>query len=179
MPNSFRTNINLHIDISEAGGTPVFGQPQQWSGSFDFAASLLNGVLADQADLAYLAERAVATGANDDIDLAGVLSTALGQTITAAKIKALLIVNRPRDPAAAPNTTDLTLGGAANPWLGMFAGVSTSKIGPIKPGGYMLIGANALAGIGSVVAGTGDIFRVANSAGATANYVFGLIGASA
>lgn len=177
--NSFRSNVRFHIDMSETGGSPVFGQSQHWSASFDLAVSLLNGVAAGQADIGYIAERSIADGANDDIDLAGVLTTALGQSITVAKIKALLLVNRPRDPADEANTTDLTLGGAANPWLGMFGGVAASRLGPIKPGGFLLIGAADLAGLGTVTAATADVLRVANTAGATANYVFALLAASA
>lgn len=178
MPNAFKGQINIGFSVSEAGGSPVFNQAQQWQANLDFVQSFVNGVVAGAADLEYLAERSIAASSNDDVDLAGVLLTGLGQTITMAKLKALFILNRPRDPAAAANVSDLTIGGAANPFIAAFGGVAASRIGPIKPGGFLLLGASDLAGIGAVTAATADLLRIANGAGGTANYVLGLIGTS-
>lgn len=179
MVNSMKSRFGFQFGIDLTGGTPVFGNAQKWGGYVDTIKTLADGNLAGQASLGYLAERTLLTGANDDIDLAGALTDALGQTITVATLKALLIWNRPRNPDDAANTTDLVVGGGSNPFLGIFNAISTSRLGPIKPGGFVMIGADALAGIGAVVAGTGDILRVTNSAGATNKYVLGLIGASA
>lgn len=138
--------------------------------------TLADGTAANQADLLFVDQRAVATGANDDIDLAGVLSDAFGATITAAELVGLMVVNAPRSGAA--NTTDLTIGGGSNPVTG-FLGGTTPTIGPIKPGGMVCLAAGNAAGIGAVTAGTADILRIANSSGATATYQIAIVARSA
>ena len=136
----------------------------------------LDGTTANKADLIFADQRAVTTGANDDIDLAGVLTDAFGVTITFAELVGILIVNAPITGSA--NTTDLTIGLGSNPFLG-FLGGTTPTIGPIKPGGVFMIFAGDAAGLGTVGAGASDILRVANSAGATANYQIVIVGRSA
>jgi hypothetical protein len=138
--------------------------------------ALTDGTGANQADLLFCDQRAVATGANDDIDLAGALSDAFGTTITAAEIVAVLIINAPISGSA--NTTDLTIGGGSNPFIG-FLGGAAHTIGPIKPGGVFMIAAGDAAGVGTVTGGTADILRVSNSAGATANYQIAIVARSA
>lgn len=138
--------------------------------------SLADGTSADQADLMYIAERTVADGANDDIDLAGALTNTFGATITMAEVVAVCVINQQQDGTA--NTTDLTIGGATNAFVG-FLGGTTPTIGPIKPGGVFFIGAGDAAGIGAVTGGSTDELRVANSAGAAATYQIGILARSA
>lgn len=128
-----------------------------------------------QADLLFVDERQVASGANDDIDLAGVLAAALGGTISMAELTALLIINAPRSGPA--NTTSLTIGGGTNPVVGWLGG-TTPTIGPIRPGGFLFRGESDPAGICPITPGTGDILRVTNGAGAIATYQIALIGRS-
>lgn len=168
-----RTNIAFQLGISDTG-TAAFGATPQWGGEMRFATELADGILAGQANLNYLAERTVASATNDDIDLAGVLASALGETMAAAKIVAIAIINAPKSSADPANTTDLTIGVGSNPFLG-FLGGTTPTIGPIKPGGFILIGAAHLAGIGTVTAATADILRIANSSGASAKYQIAII----
>lgn len=177
MPNILKASFGFNLAVALAGGTPIMGKAQQWQSQIDFAKSLSNGILADQANLAYFAERTLASASNDDLDLAGVLTDAFGATIINAKLKLILLMNRARDAADPANTTNLTIGGGSNPFIG-FLGGTAPTIGPIKPGGFVMIGNSHLDGIGSVIAGTGDILRIANSSGASAKYVIGLIGAA-
>lgn len=128
-----------------------------------------------QADILFVDERQVASGASDAIDLAGVLSAALGGTIAMAELVAMLIINAPR--AGAPNTTNLTIGGGTNPLVGWLGG-TTPTLGPIRPGGMLLRAESDGAGICVVTPGTGDILNIANSAGAIATYQIALIGRS-
>jgi hypothetical protein len=51
--------------------------------------NLADGTGADQANLIYLAERTVASGANDDLDLAGSLTDPSGAVLTFARIKSV------------------------------------------------------------------------------------------
>jgi len=141
----------------------------------DTVQTLLDGTLANQADLIFADQRAVTTGADDDIDLAGVLTDAFGVTITFVELVGVLIINKPITGAL--NTTDLTIGLGTNPFLG-FLGGTLPTIGPIKPGGAFMLFAGDAAGIGTVGAGTSDVLRISNSAGATANYQIIIIGRS-
>lgn len=146
------------------------------AGSFplDKVASieLLDGVGVDQADRLFTDQRTINASSNDDLDLAAVLTDAFGQTITFARIKAILVV------AAAGNTNDVVIGAAAaNAFVGPF-GASTHTV-RVRPGGMALLACKDATGW-AVTAGTGDILRIANSAGGTSvTYDIVLIGASA
>lgn len=137
---------------------------------------MLTGTGAGQADLTYYGNRTVAGGANDDIDVAGVLARPLGGVLTAVEIVAIVIVNRAADGTA--NTTNLTLGGGTNPVVGYMGG-TTPTIGPIRPNGVRVLLETDVAGLCAVTPGTGDILRVANSAGAAATYQIAIIARSA
>lgn len=131
-------------------------------------ASLLtftNGTGDYQCNTQWVAQRVVAAAANDDIDLAGGIADAFGDTITFTKIKAMLIQNL-------SGTGTLVVGGATNPfssWLG--SGTDTLVLPPyaaqllVYPlGGY------------AVTAGTGDILRVAfPAAGPPASITYNII----
>lgn len=169
------TSFRATLTVSESGandfGGPVFAP------TLSEVMELTNGTGALQADQCWFDERTVASGANDDLDLAGSLTSAFGSVLTIAKLVAIAVINAPRVGAA--NTTNLTIGGGTNPFVG-FLGGTTPTIGPIRPGGFVILGCgDTVGGIGSVVAGTGDILRIANSAGAAATYQIALIGRSA
>jgi len=168
--------MSVAMTINDEGTAALDATPT-WKATVEAALALVAGTGAGQFDLAYAAERAVADGANDDIDLSGSLTDAFGDTITAAEIVALMVVNRPKDLSDTVNTTDLTIGAGTNPWIGVLG--ATHTIGPIKPGGVVFIGASDAAGIGAVTGGTGDILRIANSAGAICNYQIAILARSA
>lgn len=167
--------IKASIAISEAGSN-AFSSGPFWNGEMSTTIVLSDGTTAGKADLSYMAERTVASGANDDIDLAGVLVDALGATVTAAELVAIMIKNVQLDGTV--NTTDLTIGAGTNPVVG-FMGGTTPTIGPIKPGGVVLLAASDVAGLGAVTASTGDILRVANSSGAENKYQIAILARSA
>lgn len=138
--------------------------------------NLVGGTAAGQANILFTDERTITTGANDDLDLNGVLTNAFGATVSAVEIVALLVINAPRSGAA--NTTNLTIGGGTNPVTG-FLGGTTPTIGPIRPGSFVFLGSSDAAGFGVVTAGTGDILRIANSAGASATYQIAILARNA
>lgn len=157
-------------------GTNDYGGPT-FSPSVEANYTAVDGTGAGQVDLIFCDERTVTTGANDDLDLAGVLTSALGATMTFVEIVGIMVINAPRSGAA--NTTNLTIGGGTNPVTG-FLGGTTPTIGPIRPGGvFMIWNSENAAGFGAVVAATGDVLRVANSAGASATYQICVVGRSA
>lgn len=132
---------------------------------------LLDGVGVNQADRLFTDQRTISASSNDDLDLAGSLADAFGQTITFARIKAILI------KAAAANVNDLVVGAAAaNAFVGPF-GASTHTV-KVRPGGFLLLACPDATGW-AVTAGTGDILRIANGAGGSSvTYDIVLIGAS-
>jgi hypothetical protein len=168
-------SVRAALSVSQAGANAFSGGPN-WSAAIDEVLSFANGTGANQCDLAYVAERTVASATNDDIDLAGVLTDALGATITAAELVAILIINKQKSGAA--NTTDLTIGLGTNPILG-FLGGTLPTIGPLKPGAVFLLASPGAAGLGAVSGGSADVLRVANSSGAQAKYQIAVLARSA
>ena len=162
------------LSAVQTGGNDFAGD--KFAPSMRQTISFTDGTTANKADILFTDQRAVATGANDDIDLSGSLADTFGTTVTAAEMVALVIINAPISGSA--NTTDLTIGGGSNPYIGFF-GASGDTIGPIKPGGVFMLAAGDAAGIGTVTAGTADILRVSNSSGATANYQIGFLARTA
>lgn len=130
-----------------------------------------SGVAANQADLIFTDTRTVNSASNDDIDLAGVLSSAFGATLTFAEIVGIII------SSAAANTTTLTIGAGSNPWISMWIATGDGII--VGPGGIFINFAPNASGLGAVVASTGDILRVANGSGASATYDIVILGRSA
>lgn len=130
--------------------------------------ALANGVASGQADAVYTASYAIGTGATQSIDVKGSLVDALGTAFTPAKLKAVYIYSQPA------NTTNLTLLGDVNsvPILNTAATTAT-----LLPGGLFLVIQPPLAGI-AVTAATGDIIKIVNAAGATANVDVILVGTS-
>lgn len=170
LTTKIKASIEAVQTTSNDYGSPRF--TPQLSALIDLAS----GTIADSADLIFVDERTVASAANDDIDLAGVLANALGGTLTFVEIVAILIINKSK--AGVANTTNLTVGAGTNPFLGFLAG-TTPAVGPIRPGGVFLLAAPADVGIGTVTPGTADILRIANSAGAAATYQIAIVGRSA
>jgi hypothetical protein len=164
-------SIRGAISISSAA-TAVLGNVPTWAGAMDKVVSLTNGTGANQADLAYLAERTVNSASNDDIDISGVLTDAFGSTITAAELVAFGFVNQQLDGTA--NTTNLTPGGSSSGVPGF-----TSALWPISPGGIFVIASPGASGLATVTGSTGDIIRIANSSGATAKYILAILARSA
>lgn len=128
---------------------------------------IADGAGANQANAIYIDAFSLADGASTSIDLAGSLTDPLNQTKVFSAVKAIMI------EADAANTTDLTIGNGTNPFVGPFgAGAHTLTL---KPGGIMMI-ANPTAAGWAVAAGTGDVLKIANGAGAAATGRITIIG---
>jgi hypothetical protein len=131
--------------------------------------AIADGTGADQANNIFSDERTLAASATESLDLAGSLSNALGALLTFTAVKAIMIV---ADPG---NTNDVVVGGAAaNAFTGPFAD-ATDKLS-IGPGDFVVITRRSAAGW-AVVAGTGDLLKIANSgAGSSVTYKIIVIG---
>lgn len=119
-----------------------------------------HGVGAEQVDQIFDDVRTLAASASENIDLNGDAANkdANGDTLALVRVKYLYIENLSA-------TQTLTVGGAAsNPWVGAFSGTFT-----IPPLGSEEKTAPDATGW-PVVAGTGDLLKIANNAGGSADY---------
>ncbi|WP_305972696.1 MULTISPECIES: hypothetical protein [unclassified Mameliella] len=169
-----KATVTARMDIVQRGGND-FGT-DKFSPVVEAVLNTANGTGANQADIVFVDEREVPESSNDDLDLAGALSDAFGATVAAAEVVAILIINAPRTGTA--NASDLTIGGATNAFEGFLGGTSPT-IGPIKPGGFVMIGAGDVAGIGTVTGGSADELRIANGSGGAATYQIAILARSA
>lgn len=124
-----------------------------------FAQEFADGGGVDQASKLFHDERTLAASATESLDLAGGLTDAFGTALTFAGIKGLII------RAAAGNTNDVLVGGAASNAFINWVGDATDVIA-IKPGGLLVLLAPTAAGY-AVTTSTGDLLKVANSGGTT------------
>lgn len=140
----------------------------------DYAKRLIlaSGTAAGQADQLWSDTRTITASGTDPLDLAGSLVDALGATLTFARVKGLIVC------AAAGNTNDVIVGGAASNAFINWVGDATDKV-KVKPGGVFCLFAPAATGY-PVTASTGDQLLIANSgAGTSVTYDVVIIGASA
>lgn len=138
-----------------------------------WGASLASGTGAGLADLRFTDTRTLSASATEDLDLAGVLTDAFGATLTFARVKGLFI------SAAATNSNNVIVGAASsNAWASLLNATGTITL---RPGASLaLIAGAADATTYAVTAGTGDLLKVANSAGGSSvSYDIVIIGASA
>ncbi len=170
LTSTLRASLSAVQSAASDFGSPTF-TPQMTA-----ALSLSDGVLVDQANILFMDDGTIASGASDAIDLSGVLANAFGATISAVEIVAIFLINKPA--AGGANTTNLTIGGGTNPVVGYLGG-TTPTIGPIRPGGFIMLASPDVAGLCAVTAGTGDILTVTNSAGASATYQIGIVARNA
>ncbi|MDX3637680.1 hypothetical protein PV728_47420 [Streptomyces europaeiscabiei] len=137
------------------------------------SVSLASGTGAGQADKVFSDRRTLAASGSEDLDLAGVLLDAFGAAITWARVKGLFI------SAAAANTNSVIVGAAsATQWATLLNAAGTITLRPGSSFGAMTGSADATGW--AVTAGTGDLLKIANSAGSTSvTYDIVIIGASA
>ena len=141
------STINLQINSNLSSGTGAAQADQQWSDTRTLAAS-----------------------ANEELDLYGVLTNQLGDTISFQKIRTIII------EADSANTSAIEIGGAAS---NAFEGwISAGGKISIRPSGYLLLSANDASGY--AVTSTTDKLKIANlSATDSASYNIILIGVNA
>lgn len=113
--------------------------------------------------------RTISASSNDDLDLNGVLTNALGASVALTKVRAIVV------KAAAGNTNDVVVGAAASNAVSTIFGATTHTV-KVKPGGILAITAPDSTAYG-VTAGTADILRIANSgAGTSVTYDILILG---
>lgn len=173
MADTLRAHISLNIAISKVKDLDIKDVRDDFTDVWEL--KLASGTGDGNCDLYFRDTRTLTTGADESLDLAGSLTDPFGSTITFAKIKFLAVKNN-------STTQTISVGGAAaNQFAGMFG--DTTDILDILPntadedGGWAVIICDP-AGV-AVTGGTGDLLKIANSAGATATYDIIIVGASA
>jgi hypothetical protein len=166
---NLNADIRLLVNATQSGDHD-FGGPTL-AANLDKLHQLTFGTLANQCDLLFADTRTLAASTNDDIDLAGVLTSAFGTVINFAEIVGIIIASD------AANTTTLTVGAGTNPWITMW--LATGDGIKVFPGGTFMNIAPDANGLGAVTAATADILRIANGAGGSATYRIMIFGRSA
>lgn len=135
---------------------------------------LASGTGAGQADLVFSDTRTIAASGNDDIDLAGGLTDALGNTLTFARVKGLIV------SAAEGNTNNVHVGGDATSTFLTWVGAEADYV-VLRPGATLALFAGPADATGyAVTASTGDLLRITNgSSGSSVTYDIVIVGASA
>lgn len=147
---SLTTQINLGVIANLAGAVADFGTtafPVNYQKGFTWAS----GVGLNQADMMWSDQRTLGSGANEDIDLAGVLTSHLGGTLTFVRLKMLLVF------AAPTNTVNVTVSRPATNGVPFLAAAGDAFV--LKPGGLFLFTDPSAAGV-VVTPGTGDLINV-------------------
>lgn len=165
------SSVRLAVQGTEAT-TPDLGS-NSGRRAIDLAVSLASGTGAGQADLMFADTRTLAASGTEDLDLAGVLTSAFGATLTFARVKALVVV------AAAANTNNVVVSRPAANGFILFSAASDAI--PLRPGMGLAVVAGVADATGiAVTAGTGDLLTITNSAGSTTvTYDIVILGASA
>lgn len=155
MTTGVTATIELNISAKQSGAGDL-GTPQV-TAVLERVLEFAPGTAAvGQANVLFSDERTLAASGTENLDLAGVLSDALGAIIASAEVVAIAIV---ADPG---NTNDVQLTRpAAN---GVPAFLAASDGVAIGPGDMFLL--TNRKGI-AVTAATGDLLTVTNSAGTT------------
>ena len=125
----------------------------------------------DQADLRWSDSRTIAASSNEDIDLAGSLTDAFGNTLTFVEIKAIKIT------ADSGNTNNVRVTRPASNGVPLFLAASDGI--DVPPGGTFAFICPEDGHV-TVTAGTGDLLNIANSSsGTSVTYTIEIIGTSA
>lgn len=136
------------------------------------ALVLADGTGDGQADLVFHDRRTLAASATEDLDLAGALTDAFGNTLTFARVKGLYVA------AADANPENVEVGGAGTNGFATPFGDPTDVV-IVRPGGFFAVGASDATAY-AVTAGTGDLLTVTNGgSGGSVTYDVVVVGASA
>lgn len=155
---SFSVGINIPTTLGLNTNANI-GLP-----SYQVTLPVGDGTGAGQANKLYSAVRTFAS-ANDDLDLAGGITDNQGQTLTFARVIAVMVRNR-------STSNGITVGGSpSNAWTAMLGSGSTIALAAAPGGTSTSTGTSALllfnpsAAGWAVTSGTGDIFRISGTAG--------------
>lgn len=139
----FTANDRRTVGVNTSANLPVNFQP---------SIAFTDGAGADQANVLYQGQISLSGGAYN-LDLNGVLTDSYGTMVSLVRVKGILVKNN-----STSNT--MTFGAAgSNPWVGLLNSTGTFTL----PAGAFALFATPDATGFTVVAGTGDILKVAGT----------------
>lgn len=156
MPISLKSTATIRGSLTTArdGGNATF---EVNTGSNKV---IRNGTEADEANAIYFDDFEIAASGTLDIDLSGSLTDAHGNVLVFTAIKEIMVV------AGSANANALVIGnGGVNSFIGPFGDAAHTLA--VQPGNRAGL-TNYTAAGWPVVAGTGDILRIANGGAGTA-----------
>lgn len=157
----FNATLSTALDLATASVPLALVQRYTWT----------SGVIADTADKIFHDTRTLVASATEDLDLSGVLTDALGATVSFAKVKAVIVT------AAAANTNNVQVIRTTTTGIPLFMADGDGI--PVVPGGMFAWVAPNLAAI-AVTNSTDDTLTFTNSAGSTpVTYNVVIVGTSA
>ena len=165
------TEFSLSV-VADLSKTVDLANPTQ-ALRYSKKVTLGSGTGAGNADLLWNDTRTINASSNDDLDLVGSLTDALGTTFSPVRIKGLVV------SAAAANSNNVVLGAAAaTQWAALLGTTGTVQV---RPGATFAVFAGVADTTGYVcAAGSTDLFRVANGgAGTSVTYDIIVVGVSA
>lgn len=169
---SLTSKISLNVSAALSSALDLVSPAARLSQRY--STELDDGTGAGAADKVFSDTRTLAASATENLDLAGVLTDALGAALTFAKVKALII------HASAANTNNVIVGGdATTTFFGMFADETDAIV--VRPGATLALFCGEADAAGyAVTAATADLLKIANSgAGTGVTYDVIIIGTSA
>jgi hypothetical protein len=153
--------------VSRIAGKAAKSAAGVGSVSFLLSHDLVSRLTVADCDQVYTATRTLAGGASENLDLAGSLVSPLGETVTLARVKAILV-----------ELLDTTAASSID------VGVTVANQVPGLPAARLNNRASVLAQCDDatgwpVTAGTGDLYRITNNDGAvTATYRITILGST-
>lgn len=158
------------LTLTGSGVNPIDLEAASTALTLAKSKTFTNGTGNNQINLMWSDQRTLSASATEDLDLAGVLTSVFGATLTFAKIKAIVI------HAAAANANNVRVTRPAANGVPLFLAASDGI--DILPDGLFVVTA-PLAGI-TVTAATGDLITVTNSgAGTSVTYDIAILGVAA
>lgn len=161
----------LSATISAALSNPIDLVTAAAPLEYPYKKTWTNGTTVDKADLVFSDTRTITASSNEDLDLAGSLSSVYGATLTFVELKAIMVV------ASTSNTNAVRVTRPASNGVPLFLAASDGI--DVFPGGCFFWACPADGKV-TVTAATGDLINIANSSsGTSVVYDVIIIGASA
>lgn len=157
LDGSIKTVINLTDTLAQGGEEGDFRVRKQHT------ISLANGTGANQADILYVADDQFSAASQNDKDLAGSLTDALGNTITMAEVVGFAVINQRSDGTVSSSHVDI--GNATNAWHEWLGAAGTTV--RVPAGGFFMLISPDADGLGAVTAGTDDTLRITTDVSGT------------
>ncbi len=166
MSETLTASVKVAVNATLVGDNDLGSR--DYTLSYNKTLSFAHGTGTNQANQIWTDTRQIAASTTEDLDLAGVLVSPLGTTLTFTKIKAIVIY------AYSTNTNNVVIGGDTNAlinWVG-----NANDVINLRPGGFICLTAPDATAYG-VTASTGDILQIANSSsGSIVDYDIIVIG---